>query len=161
MTSLEGSFIAALDDGPPDAAVGALLELDAVISARVRAGEDSPDLDNASATFRSLVVRLGERAAAGPADPEDRAGAPGRRPARGPRCGPCRRDWATADLIRDRLAAAGIEVRDGAAGSTWTLDGPVAGALLERPAAQVAASSAAIVGSASFGYRDRRHRPLR
>ena len=40
----------------------------------VRAGEDSPDLDNASATFRSLIVRLGERAAAGSGGPA-RAGA--------------------------------------------------------------------------------------
>jgi cysteinyl-tRNA synthetase len=28
-----------------------------------------------------------------------------------------------ADRIRDRLAAAGIEVRDGAGGSTWVLAG--------------------------------------
>ena len=38
------------------------------IEARLRAGEDSPDLDNASATFRALIVRLGE-AAAGGVDP--------------------------------------------------------------------------------------------
>jgi cysteinyl-tRNA synthetase len=31
------------------------------------------------------------------------------------------RDWATADLVRDRLVAAGIEVRDGADGTTWEL----------------------------------------
>jgi cysteinyl-tRNA synthetase len=33
------------------------------------------------------------------------------------------RDFATADRIRDRLAAAGIEVRDGANGSTWVRAG--------------------------------------
>ena len=32
-----------------------------------------------------------------------------------------RDDWATADLIRDRLAGAGIEVRDAEGGSTWVL----------------------------------------
>ena len=30
-------------------------------------------------------------------------------------------DWATADLVRDRLTDAGVEVRDGAGGSTWVL----------------------------------------
>ena len=69
------------------------------------------------------MVRLGEHAATGSAHP--RAG-----------LGPLvdtllelrerartAKDWATADLIRDRLAAAGIEVRDGAAGPTWVPPG--------------------------------------
>ena len=123
MAELEGGFIAALDRDDTVAAVAALLDLDGAISARIRAGEDSPDLDNASTTFRSLIVRLGERARAGTRDPrpmlepfvaallEARARA---REAR---------DWATADLIRDRLVAAGIEVRDEADGTTWILTG--------------------------------------
>ena len=118
---LEGSFIHALEGGDARAAVGVLLDLDSVISGRIRHGEDSPDLDNAEATFRSLIARLGERADTGTRDPRElldpfiaallelRARA---------RAG---RDWATADLIRDRLAAAGVEVRDEAGGSTWVL----------------------------------------
>lgn len=31
------------------------------------------------------------------------------------------KDWATADAIRDQLAAAGISVKDGAAGVTWSI----------------------------------------
>jgi hypothetical protein len=123
MAQLEGTFIAARGDGHVPDAVGALLELDAAIAARVRAGEDSPDLDNASATFRSLIVRLGERAATGSGDPRTTV-APYidallelRLAAR------ANSDWAMADRIRDRLAAAGIEVRDGAGGSTWVLAG--------------------------------------
>ncbi len=123
MAQLEGTFVEALDRGDARAAVGALLDLDSAISARVRAGEDSPDLDNADATFRALIARLGERAGDGSRDPrrtlepfvavllELRARA---RDAR---------DWATADLVRDRLAAAGVEVRDGPDGSTWVLAG--------------------------------------
>ena len=121
MQDLEGTFIAALDGGELRDAVGALLALDEAVEARIRAGEDSPDLDNASATFRSLVVRLGEHAATGSRDPQaelgplvdallelrDRARAA--------------KDWPTADLIRVRLTGAGIEVRDGADGSTWVL----------------------------------------
>ena len=106
------------DDG---AAVAALLDLDAVIEARIRGGEDSPDLDNARSTFRSLIVRLGEAAAAGGSDPRATvepfvdALLAVRARARETR------DWATADLVRDRLTEAGVEVRDGAEGSTWVL----------------------------------------
>ncbi len=121
MANLEGAFIAALDVGDTGAAVGALLDLDSAITARVRAGEDSPDLDNAGATFRSLIVRLGEQAATGSADPRA-AVAPlaealidMRAAAR------AAKDWAASDRIRDRLAAAGIEVRDSADGATWLL----------------------------------------
>ena len=31
------------------------------------------------------------------------------------------KDFATADAIRDRIKAAGIEVEDGPSGSTWSL----------------------------------------
>ncbi len=121
MASLEGAFVAGLGLGDRRAAVAALLDLDSVIEARTRAGEDSPDLDNARSTFRALITRLGDAMGAGGAD---------RRSAIDPfvaalvelrdraRDG---RDWALADLIRDRLAGAGIEVRDGPEGSTWTL----------------------------------------
>lgn len=120
MAELEGAFIAALDAADVRTAVAALLELEGAISGRIRAGEDSPDLDSADATFRGLIVRLGERAGRA-ADPhglvepfvatllELRGRA---REAR---------DWSTADLIRDRLAAAGVEVRDGAGGTDWVL----------------------------------------
>jgi len=123
MAELEGSFIEALGRGDMRTAVGALLDLDSAISARVRHGEDSPDLDNADATFRSLIARLGERAEAGTRDPREtlepfvaallelRGGARDTH------------DWATADLIRDRLAAAGVEIRDGPDGSSWVLAG--------------------------------------
>jgi hypothetical protein len=119
MTDLEGTFAAALERDDLRVAVGALLDLDDAIAARVRAGEENADLDNASATFRSLIVRLGERAAAGTGDPREAmeplvaALLELRDTAR------ANRDWATADLIRDRLNAAGIDVRDGASGTSW------------------------------------------
>ena len=127
MAELEGAFIEALGRGDMRTAIGALLDLDSEISARVRAGEDSPDLDNAGATFRSLIARLGERAEVGTRDPrqtlepfvntllELRARAR------------ATSDWETADLVRNRLAAAGVEVRDGADGPSWVLaDSPEA-----------------------------------
>jgi cyanophycinase-like exopeptidase len=121
MAQLEGTFVDALGQDDTPTAVGALLDLDSSISGRVRSGEDSPDLDNATATFRALITRLGERAADGPRDArallepfvvtllELRARAR------------ASRDWETADLIRDRLTAAGVEVRDAADDSTWVL----------------------------------------
>ena len=118
---LEGTFFAALAGGDTGAAVAALLDLDAATEARIRGGEDSPDLDNARSTFRSLIVRLGEATAAGGSDPRATiepfvdALLAVRARARDSR------DWATADLVRDRLAEAGVEVRDGGKGSTWVL----------------------------------------
>ncbi|HBH56424.1 MAG TPA: cysteine--tRNA ligase, partial [Kocuria sp.] len=32
------------------------------------------------------------------------------------------RDWASADRIRDQLAAAGVVVKDGAQGSAWSVE---------------------------------------
>ncbi len=123
---LEGAFVAALAGGDGREAVAALLALDSELEARVRSGEDSTDLDNARSTFRALIARLGEAAATGIADPRE-AVAPYvdallelRARAR------AARDFGTADVVRDRLVAAGVEVRDGAEGSTWSLG--------ERPA---------------------------
>jgi hypothetical protein len=124
MADLEGTFFAALAGADGRAAVAALLDLDAAIEGRIRAGEDSPDLDNARSTFRSLIARLGEAAAAGGTDPRAtvepfvEALLAVRTRARETR------DWATADLVRDRLAEARVEVRDGPDGSSWILAGP-------------------------------------
>ena len=123
MATLEGTFVEALDRGDVRDAVGSLLDLDTAIAARVRAGEDSPDLDNASATFRSLIVRLGERAGTGTGIPRESADELVRALLAVRETARTNRDYPTADLIRDRLTAAGIEVRDGEDGSTWVLAG--------------------------------------
>jgi cysteinyl-tRNA synthetase len=113
--------VAALAGGEGREAVAALLALDSELEARVRSGEDSTDLDNARSTFRALIARLGEAAVAGISDPRE-AVAPYvdallevRSRAR------AARDFGTADVVRDRLIAVGVEVRDGAEGSTWSL----------------------------------------
>jgi cyanophycinase-like exopeptidase len=120
----EGAFVDALGGHDARAAVAALLELDAVIEARLRLGEDSPDLDGARATFRALLVRLGDAAHDGLRDPrtalqpfvaallELRARAR------------AAQEWTAADLVRDRLTAAGIAVHDDGAASTWSFAEP-------------------------------------
>ncbi len=121
----EGTFVHALEARDARTAVAALLDLDSAIEGRLRRGEDSPDLDSARATFRALLVRLGESAATGVRDPREaldpfvEALLELRARAR------ASRDWESADLIRDRLAAAGVEVRDEGEGSTWLLEEPV------------------------------------
>lgn len=124
---LEGVFIAALRNDDSRAAVGALLDLDETIEARTRSGEDSPDLDNARATFRSLIARLGEATELGGTDP--RATVEPFVTALLTLRGRARdaRDWTTADLIRDRLSAAGVEVHDGVQDSSWDFSGQQTG----------------------------------
>jgi len=125
MAELEGTFIHALGHGDGRGAVAALLDLDSAIEARIRAGEDSPDLDSARSTFRALIVRLGE-ATSSVADPradldpfvEALLAVRARARVAG--------DWTTADLIRDRLTDAGVEIRDSADGSDWVLATPTA-----------------------------------
>jgi cyanophycinase-like exopeptidase len=80
----------------------------------------SDDAPRARRALRAMVVRLGELAEAG-ADPRGQV-APVvelllevRATARG------NGDFATSDLVRDRLAAAGIEVRDTPDGVDWQL----------------------------------------
>ena len=124
MSRCEGDFRDALARGDIRAAVGVLLEFDSAIATRIRAGEDSPDLENASATYRSLITRLGATADRGVRDPRDlidpfvTALLELRARARDSR------DWATADLVRDRLAEGGVEVRDDAEASSWALSTP-------------------------------------
>ena len=121
VAEVEGAFVSALAGGDGRGAVAALLDLDSMLEERVRSGEDSTDLDSARSTFRALIARLGEAAATGIADPRDavtpyvEALLELRARAR------AARDFSTADVVRDRLAAAGVEVRDGADGSTWSL----------------------------------------
>jgi cysteinyl-tRNA synthetase len=84
----------------------------------------SPDLDSARSTFRALITRLGEAAGQGGADTHDVVGPfveallVLRARARDTR------DWDMADLIRDQLTAAGVDVRDSAEGSAWVLATP-------------------------------------
>ena len=123
VADLEGAFIAALAGEDGRAAIAALLDLDSAIEGRMCAGEDGQDLDSARSVFRSLIVRLGEATGAGATDPravvEPFVEALLAVRARAREAG----DWATADLVRDRLTDAGVEVRDGSEGSSWVLAG--------------------------------------
>jgi cyanophycinase-like exopeptidase len=118
---IEEAFDAALRAGDGPSAVKLLLELEDLLHDWSRDTLQSDHLDRARVGLRAMIVRLGEAAEVGLRDPRTivapfvdalldaraQARADGR--------------YAEADSLRDRLQAAGIEVRDGTAGSEWQL----------------------------------------
>lgn len=117
-------FDAAMSARDVDAAVAALLGLDDVIAAWSADTLQSDSLDRGRRELRAMVVRLGELARSGAADPSV-ALAPvveavlvARRAAREDK------DFATSDRLRDALVAGGIVVQDTPDGSTWSVGSP-------------------------------------
>jgi len=129
-TSLRGAadraraaFDAAMAARDADAAASAVLELEQAVTDWTADTLQSDDGDHARRTLRGMVLELAAAARDGLADPATRI-APlvdalleRRAAAR------AARDFATADALRDRLAAAGVEVRDGPSGAEWSLRG--------------------------------------
>jgi cyanophycinase-like exopeptidase len=120
---LDAQFSEALANRDVDGCVAAVLELEQVLVDWSGDALTSDDGDHARGMLRGMVIRLGRLAEAGARDPRDVLG-----PFVGAllelrtdaRTG---RDWATSDRIRDRLAAAGVEVRDTPDGAEWDLHG--------------------------------------
>jgi cysteinyl-tRNA synthetase len=114
-------FDAALATRDADAAAAAVLELEQAIADWTADTLQSDDGNHARRTLRGMVLELAEAARDGLADPATRL-APlvdalieRRTAARDAR------DFATADTLRDRLTAAGVEVRDSPSGVEWSL----------------------------------------
>jgi cyanophycinase-like exopeptidase len=102
-----------------DGAVSAVLAIDAQIQEWAADTLDSDEQDRARETLRRYVVRLGDLARNGAADPRDLVGPVVDRildlrvQMRGAG------EYALADKLRDALVDAGIEVHDTPAGSIW------------------------------------------
>ena len=102
-------------------AVKAVLDLDDLLTEWSRDTLQSDHLDRGRAALRSMVVRLGESTEQGLRDPRQIVGPfveallDARRQAR------TDRRFADADDLRDRLVAAGVEVRDTPDGTEWVL----------------------------------------
>ena len=117
----EQAFEAAVASRRSREAVEAILELDRTILAWSADTLQSDEPDRARAVLHSLIHRLGEAASEGLRDPREVL-APlveglialrtSLRTARA---------WDAADQLRDRLAAAGVELRDAPEGTLWTL----------------------------------------
>jgi hypothetical protein len=115
------AFEAALAARDADSCVAAVLGLEQAIADWQSDTLQSDDADEARRVLRALVVRLGELAERGAADPAVgvapfvEALIDVRRVARD------NKDFGTSDLVRDRLVAAGVEVHDTPDGTEWTL----------------------------------------
>jgi cyanophycinase-like exopeptidase len=102
-----------------DGAVSAVLAIDAQIQEWAADTLDSDEQDRARETLRRYVVRLGDLARNGAADPRDLVGPVVDRildlrvQMRGAG------EYVLADKLRDALVDAGVEVHDTPAGSTW------------------------------------------
>jgi cyanophycinase-like exopeptidase len=122
--SARALFDAAMAGRDVDAAVAALLSLDDALAAWSADTLQSDALDRGRRELRAMVVRLGELARSGAADPSV-ALAPVveavlavRTSARDDK------DFAMSDRLRDALVAGGIVVMDTPDGSTWSIEGP-------------------------------------
>jgi cyanophycinase-like exopeptidase len=116
-----GHFDAALAARDVDGCVGAVLELERARDDWAADTLTSDEGDHARAALHRMLLRLGDLAAVGAADPRD-AVSPYveallelRRDARE------RGDFTASDWIRQRLRAAGVEVRDTPSGVEWDL----------------------------------------
>jgi len=117
----DAEFASALAAGDAKAAVKAALQLEQLLLEWSRDTLQSGQADHGRSILRSMLVRLGEAAERGVADPAE-AVAPfvnalidARALARE------QRRWADADVIRDSLVGAGVEVNDAPEATTWRL----------------------------------------
>jgi len=121
-----GRFDAAMESSDVEAAVAAALAAEQAMQDWSGDTLQSDDHDHARRVLRAMVVRLGELAVTGAADPRDVVGGyvdlllELRAQAR------AAKDFATSDRVRDSLAGLGVEVRDAPEGATWVMTGPAA-----------------------------------
>jgi cyanophycinase-like exopeptidase len=114
-------FEAALGARDADAAASVMLDVERIVSDSLSGGTDPVAVAHARRILRGMMLELAGAASGGLTDPSEKV-APlvsalleQRSVARR------RRDYATADHLRDQLASAGIEVRDSSSGAEWTL----------------------------------------
>jgi cyanophycinase-like exopeptidase len=122
-TRLETRFDKAVAARDVDTATGAVLELESAFVAWSADVTQSDEVDRARAVLRRMIVRLGELARAGARDPREVLGPVVEATMAARQVARAEEQWELADLLRDGLLAAGVEVHDEADRSTWTLNG--------------------------------------
>ena len=121
--SCRTAFDRALADKDVDGCVQAVLALEQAIADWSADTLQSDDRDEARRVLRAMLVRLGDLATVGAADPRETLAPYVDLPLDLRTSARDAKDFATSDLVRDRLAAAGVEVRDTPQGAEWVLPG--------------------------------------
>jgi cyanophycinase-like exopeptidase len=121
VAKLEQAFAGALTARQATEAAEAILTLDRTIVEWSADTLQSDEPDRARAVLHSLVHRLGEVASVGLRDPRDVLAPVIERLLALRAELRAERAWQIADRVRDRLIAAGIELRDTPDGTTWSL----------------------------------------
>ncbi|MCU1494700.1 MAG: hypothetical protein JWO62_2464 [Acidimicrobiaceae bacterium] len=117
----ETAFAASVAAHDTDAAVAAVLDLERQV---VDWSTDIPqqdELDRAHASLRAMVVEIGSLATDGVRDPRDVVGPYVEMLVEMRRLAREARRFDEADLVRDRLASLGVELRDEPDGTSWLL----------------------------------------
>jgi cyanophycinase-like exopeptidase len=104
-----------------DAAAAAVLELEQAIADWTADTLQSDDGDHARRTLRGMVLELAAAASEGLSDPAERIAPLVEALIERRAAARAAKDFATSDALRDTLAGAGVEVRDGAEGAEWSL----------------------------------------
>lgn len=117
-------FDAAMGARDVDAAVEAMLSLDDALAAWSADTLQSDSLDRGRRELRAMVVRLGELARSGVADPADTLAPVVRAILQARTAARDEKDFATSDRLRDALTAGGVVVNDTPEGATWALANP-------------------------------------
>ena len=118
---LEAEFDTAIANRDADAAVAAILALDAAMVEWARDTLQGDEMDRARAALRSMIVRLGAAASGGVRDPREVLGPVVEAALAARVTARTEKAYTVSDAIRDNLTAAGIEVRDTADGAEWVL----------------------------------------
>jgi hypothetical protein len=115
-------FDAAERDQDAPGMVAAILDLDTAIHDWAADTEEDQGTEQARAALRTLITRLGRAAQDGLTDPREQLGPAVERLIT--LRGALRDDgsYQAADAIRDALAAAGLQLRDGVDGTRWELE---------------------------------------
>ena len=115
----EATFDDALIRSDSESAVRAVLELESTIRAWSADTLRSDAMDRAHAALRSMIVRLGEVAVKGLADPRTALDPVMQVVLEVRRTVRDEKRYDLSDLLRDRLAEAGLEIRDTPSGPEW------------------------------------------
>ncbi len=115
------TFDAALAAGDADAAGSAVLGLEQALHDWSADTLQSGDEDHARRTLRGMVLELARAAEGGLADPRERLAPLVEALLEQRDAARQEGDFALADALRDRLAAAGVAVQDTVQGSRWTV----------------------------------------